>query len=136
MFPDIDVSDLPIPQGPDFAADVRIMIHQAVEYLSRPEVLAATPALMSEFKSDPDLHRLMATRLEARLRNRLAQRVEAAIASGEAEPCVDADLLLDVITGTVLFALLSRPHMPRPVDVNALTAMLLHGVLPRHARPK
>jgi AcrR family transcriptional regulator len=131
VFPGVPADDLPIPHGPDFAADVRTMIQQAVDYLSRPEVLAATPGLMAEFKTDPALHQLMAARLEDQLRTRLARRVEAAVAAGEAARHTDASLLLDMITGTVLFALLSRPHAAEPIDTEALSAMLLHGVLSR-----
>jgi AcrR family transcriptional regulator len=130
VFPDIVAADLPIPHGPDFAADVQTMLRQAISYLSRPEVLAAAPALMAEFRTDPGLHQLMAARLEDRLRAGLARRVEAAIATGEAAPGTDADLMLDVITGTVLFALLSRPSAIQPVSLEALTAMLLHGIQP------
>jgi hypothetical protein len=86
---------------------------------------------MGEFKTDPGLHQLMAARLEDQLRTRLAQRVEAAIVAGEAAPYTDAGLLLDMITGTVLFALLARPPAAEPVSAETLSAMLLRGVLPR-----
>jgi AcrR family transcriptional regulator len=135
VFPDIAPSDLPIPHGTGFAADVRTMLEQAVSYLSRPEVLAAAPGLMAEFRTDPGLRQLMAARLEDQLRAGLARRVEAAIAAGEAAPGTDAGLLLDVITGTVLFALLSRPPDVQPLDPAALTAMLLHGILPPGRQP-
>jgi AcrR family transcriptional regulator len=131
VFPGTTIADLPIPHGPDFAADVGTMLRQAISYLSRPEVLAAAPGPMAEFGTDPGLHQLMAARLEDQLRAGLARRVEAAIAAGEAAPGTDAGLLLDVITGTVLFALLSRPPGVQPVRPEALTAMLLHGILPR-----
>jgi AcrR family transcriptional regulator len=131
VFPDMTIADLPIPHGPDFAADIQAMLRQAVSYLSRPEVLAAAPGLMAEFRTDPGLHQLMAARLEDQLRAGLARRVEAAIAAGEAMPGTDAGLLLDVITGTVLFALLSRPSAVQPVSLEALAAMLLRGILPR-----
>jgi AcrR family transcriptional regulator len=131
VFPDIPAGELPIPYGPDFAVDVTTMIQQAIGYLSRPEVLAAAPGLMGEFKTDPGLHQLMAARLEDQLRTRLAQRVEAAIAAGEAAPYTDAGLLLDMITGTVLFALLAGPPAAEPVSAETLSAMLLRGVLPR-----
>jgi len=131
VFPDITADELPIPDGPDFAADVRTMLQQAIRYLSRPEVLAAAPGLMAEFKADPELRQLMAARLEDRLRSRLSRRVEVAIAVGEAAAYVDAGLLLDVITGTVLFALLARPPAAAPIDVEALSVMLLRGILPR-----
>jgi AcrR family transcriptional regulator len=129
VFPGIAPSDLPIPHSAGFAADVKTMLEQAVSYLSRPEVLAAAPGLMAEFRTDPALRQLMAARLEDQLRAGLARRVEAAITAGEAAPGTDAGLLLDVITGTVLFALLSRPPGVQPLDPGALTAMLLHGVL-------
>jgi AcrR family transcriptional regulator len=131
VFPDLESDELPIPHGADFAADVRTMLQQAIDYLSRPEVLAAAPGLMAEFKADPELRHLMAARLEDRLRTRLARRVEAAVAAGEAAAHVDAGLLLDVITGTVLFALLARPPAAEPIDVEALSVMLLLGLLPR-----
>ena len=111
------------------------MLEQAVSYLSRPEVLAAAPGLMAEFRTDSGLQQLMAARLEDQLWAGLARRVEAAIAAGEAAPGTDAGLLLDVITGTVLFALLSRPPDVQPVDLEALTAMLLHGILPPGSQP-
>jgi len=133
VFPDIAAADLPIPHGPDFAGDVRAMLQQAISYLSRPEVLAAAPGLMAEFRTDPGLQHLMAARLEDQLRTRLARRVEAAVSAGEAAPGTDAGLLLDVITGTVLFALLSRPPTDQPISLEALAAMLLHGILPRAA---
>jgi AcrR family transcriptional regulator len=133
VFPDIPAGELPIPHGPDFAADVTTMLQQAISYLSRPEVLAAAPGLMAEFKTDPELRGLMAARLEDRLRTRLADRVAEAVAAGEAAAHVDAGLLLDVITGTVLFALLASPPEAPPIDIEALSAMLLLGLLPRAA---
>jgi AcrR family transcriptional regulator len=131
VFPDIATEDLPIPRTASFAHDVRLMARQAVEYLARPEVLTAAPGLMAEFAADPELRRLMAERLEDRLRVHLKARVAAAIASGEARPDLDPDLLLDVITGSVLFALLVRPPGDQRIDPAALANLVLHGVVPR-----
>lgn len=133
VFPDIAAEDLPIPHGASFAEDVRVMTDQAVAYLARPEVLAAAPGLMAEFAADPELRRLMAARLEDRLRVHLHARVAAAVAAGEARADLDPDLLLDVVTGSVLFALLVRPPGDRGIDPAALAELVLHGVLPRGA---
>jgi AcrR family transcriptional regulator len=131
VFPDMTAEELPIPRNATFAEDVRDMVNGAVVYLSRPEVLAAAPGLMAEFVDDHELHRLMAARLHDQLRARLRERVAAAIARGEVRPGLDADLLLDVITGSVLFALLVRPPGAEPTHhfPHTLTDLLLHGLL-------
>jgi AcrR family transcriptional regulator len=131
VFPDMPTEELPIPRNATFAEDVRDLVNGAVVYLSRPEVLAAAPGLMAEFADDHELHRMMAARLHDRLRARLRERVTTAVARGEVRPELDADLLLDVITGSVLFALLIRPPDAEPTHhvPHALTDLLLHGLL-------
>lgn len=137
VFPDMTSEELPIPANATFAEDVRDMVDGAVLYLSRPEVLAAAPGLMAEFADDRELHRLMAARLHGRLRARLRERVAAAVARGEVREQLDADVLLDAITGSVLFTLLIRAPgtEPTPSFPHALTDLLLHGLLTDPAAP-
>ncbi|HXA60943.1 MAG TPA: TetR/AcrR family transcriptional regulator [Streptosporangiaceae bacterium] len=128
VFPDMTAEELPVPANATFAEDVRHLVDGAVVYLSRPEVLAATPALMAEFADDPQLHRLMAARLDDRIRARLREHVAGAVARGEVRAGLDADVLLDAITGSVLFMLLIRPADAHRF-AGALTDLLLHGLL-------
>ncbi|MGA3031593.1 MAG: TetR-like C-terminal domain-containing protein [Candidatus Limnocylindrales bacterium] len=66
------------------------------------------------------------------LRRERAEFLSPAVANGEIRADTDVDLLLDAVTGTLLFRAAHRPE-PEPDLAERLTALLLDGVGGRRA---
>jgi AcrR family transcriptional regulator len=120
-----------VPDGVDLVADVRDMVAASAELFGRPEVRAAVPGLLAEFARDSDTHAELQRRVAVPAWADLRARIERAVASGQARPDIEPDVLLDVIGGATLMALTIRPG--RTLDerwVGAVVELLIRGVLP------
>ena len=128
VFP-LEDQDL-IPDGDDLAVDLRTMVVAALELFSRPAVRAAVPGLLADFSGSPGMHAELQLRLAVPVWGMMHARIERAIASGQARPDADPDVLIDVIGGTTMMALAIRPG--RALDdlwVEQVVALLTRGLL-------
>jgi hypothetical protein len=118
-----------IPNSDDFAADVRQMVAGAIELFRNAAVRSALPGLLDEFFADPDLHRALLERFETVVWRRFRERIATAIATGEVRPDVDADVLIDAISGAAFLALTLRtPSLVGDRWIDSLTDVLLKGI--------
>lgn len=128
-FPD----DVPGPVAGDgpLAEDVRAMVASCRDIFSRPVVRAALPGLLAEVVGDPVLNGAVLARFQAGTWGAMHERLTRAVASGEAGPGVDPDVLIETVGGATLLALLNRPDgVLDDAWVEALVRLLLDGLLP------
>jgi AcrR family transcriptional regulator len=99
-----------------------------------PAVLAVT-FLMDRALRGTDLGALYLKEVFGAARLERAGLLSEAISRGELRPDVDADLLLDVITGALLFRVAHHPEA-EPDLAEKLIRMLACGVVPDCAKPR
>jgi AcrR family transcriptional regulator len=128
VFP-IEDQDL-VPDSDDLVVDLHTMVAAVLELFGRPAVRAAVPGLLADFSGRPDLHAELQLRFVVPVWGMMHARIERAIASGQARPDADPDVLIDVIGGTTMMALAIRPG--RALDdhwVDQVVALLTRGLL-------
>jgi AcrR family transcriptional regulator len=115
-----------------FAEELARLVRGALEFFATAPARAAVPALMAELHGDPELRELFARRLEHAARQRFATEVVATgVVRGEIRPDLDPDVVIDAMTGAVIFATCVRDVDDLEAFATALTALLLHGAAAR-----
>lgn len=111
------------------AADITAMITGARDVFTSPIVRAALPGLIADMAGDAELTARVLSRFEG-LFDVLRQWVAQSVQSGAARPEVNAERLLEVIAGSVLFGLMLRPGDDLAGDwVDQTAAIVVHGVV-------
>jgi AcrR family transcriptional regulator len=116
------------PTAVDFADGLRRMIGRLVDSYARPEAQAALPGLLADL-SDPALRHSVLDALQQPVRVAFAERVATGISTGDLRPGIDAQVLMDVVIGTVL----QRVVLQQDADAgfaDHLVQLLLLGVHP------
>jgi AcrR family transcriptional regulator len=125
-----DTAPGPAPDDGPLADDVRAMVAACRDVFSRPVARAALPGLLAEVVRDPVLNGAVLARFRAGTWGAMHERLDRAVASGEARADIDPDVLIETVGGATLLALLNRPD--GDLDdawVDAVTALLLGGLL-------
>lgn len=91
----------------DLARDVRARVRYTIRLYTRPEVLAALPGLMADYRDDPALQRKLMSRMAASARADFARLLVDAEARGDAAPTVGPGILFDALSGCVIFRILT-----------------------------
>jgi len=131
VFPDPDTTL--VADSGDFEADLRAMIRRTLRSYARPEAQAAIAGLLSDLHDDPQLRTAVIDRLENQVRAHLAAVVDRATERGEIAADVDADTLLDTVSGAVFHRVVARQLLSEQF-VDRLAHLLLFGLTPR-SRP-
>lgn len=119
----------PMESTGDLRSEVRELILRAIEFVVRTPVGVALPQLAADLDEDPDAKSLLIKWLGP---NRAAHLAVIYGAAGRADlpHDVDADLLLDIVAGTVLYrSLLGQEPDDRLVE--QLTGLIVDCDLPR-----
>jgi AcrR family transcriptional regulator len=127
VFPDELSLDLHL--GDDLAADLHGVVRGTRDALCTPAAVAALPGLYAAAATWPDLHSAMMTRF-AGVFAALAERLDAAIAAGEAHPDARSDDLLRLIIGAAISGLLLTPADLDDAWVSRIAATLYRSVRP------
>ena len=107
------------------------LVTQVADRYRLPEVGAATVALISCFQKDAALRAELHTPAETDARLQLREIVSRAKARGTIDAAADADLLFDIIVGTLVFRLVFSSTQ-QPADlVEALTDLLCRALAPQ-----
>ena len=125
------------PQAvPDDGGSLEWVTKSRAESFTEPAFVLAVTLLMDEALRGTELGKRYLEEVFGPLRLERAGFLSKAIANGEIRPDADIDLLLDVVSGTLLFR--AAHHREREDDLpERLTAILLHGVAaPRPATPR
>ncbi len=120
-----------IPDTGDLRADLTSIVRAAIELFSRPVVRAAVPGLLAEFAMDPDLHAQLLERLSDRVWGAIGDRFASATERGELRAGVDASVVLELVGGSALLALLTRPADTLDDNwIRSIVSVLMEGISP------
>jgi AcrR family transcriptional regulator len=97
-----------LPDTGSLAGDVREMVRGSAAVLTTPAARAALPGLVGEMAADQTLHAALLERFAGILSRGLSDRLENAVARGEARPDATAAELVEAVAGITLFALLTH----------------------------
>lgn len=119
----------PVVATGDLRTEVRALVERAVEFMVRSPMGHALPQLAADLADDPDARSLLIKWLGP---SRAAHLAVLYGAAGRADlpHDLDADVVLDVIAGTVLYRNLLG-HEPDERLVEQLTGLIVDGELPR-----
>ncbi|BCQ07834.1 TetR family transcriptional regulator [Mycobacterium heckeshornense] len=119
-----DAGDRPVPDTGSLAGDLAACIDNAIGLFSVPEVAAAFPALIDEWRTAPELRDSIKRRIYEPYATDIGHLLERARARGEITRPIDPAVLQDLITGAVLMRILVSA-----LDVDLLRAELLELLL-------
>jgi AcrR family transcriptional regulator len=114
----------------DFRVDVRRMVHRHYASYARPEARAALPGLLVDLHERPQLRAAVVDGLENRVREQFAEIVRRAAERGDVDPGVDPDVVLDVMTGSLLQRVVAREQLSDGF-ADRLADLIIRGVAPR-----
>jgi AcrR family transcriptional regulator len=115
--------------GDDLATDIVGVVRGTRDALCTPAAAAALPGLYAAAATWPDLHAAMMTRF-AGVFSAMADRLDAAIAAGDAHPDARSDDLLRLIIGAAISGLLLTPTDLDDAWVARIAAGLYRSVRP------
>jgi AcrR family transcriptional regulator len=111
----------------DVERDLRAYVRSTLALFTRPEVLAALPGLMADYRDDPDLQRKLVARAGPSARARFARMLSDAHARGDVAPTVSPDVLFDALSGTIIFRIMTGGLDSIGDLEDDLTGLLLAG---------
>jgi AcrR family transcriptional regulator len=117
-----------LPDTGSLAGDVREMLRRTTAVLTTPAARAALPGLVGEMAADPALHAALLERFSDVLSRGLTDRLENAVARGEARPDVTAADLVEAIAGITLLALITRGDALDDAWMERTAALITRGI--------
>lgn len=97
-----------LPDTGSLFGDVRAMVRRSADVLTTPAARAALTGLVGEMAADPTLHAALLERFSDILSRGLTERLDGAVARGEARPDALAADLVEAVAGITFFALLTH----------------------------
>jgi AcrR family transcriptional regulator len=126
VFPIGDATEL--PDTGSLAGDVREMVRRTADVLTTPAARAALPGLIGEMASDLRLHASLLQRFEDILSRGLTERLDRAVARGEARHDATASDLVEAVTGITLYALLTHGEALDDAWVQRTATLITKGI--------
>jgi len=115
---------MPVPDTGSLREDLRILLHELVDYLNDPELGGIWLSLISESRRDgtwlESLEELTTTR-----RHRVRVVVQRAIDRGELPQTVDVDLFLDMVQGPMWVRMLHLHRTPTHQAAEQIISIVL-----------
>jgi AcrR family transcriptional regulator len=124
VFPGFD-SVVVQPTG-DLEADLQRYVEAFLVAFDQPAARAALPALLSVYQSDPGTNEFAARRVVGSVREPFRDMLRAAAPHVAAD--INADDVLDILVGAVLFHTFIRPYSGRDMDSSYIVDVLLRAV--------
>lgn len=122
----------PAPFGTtDAAQKVAALVSGAYELFGTPAARAGVPGLMSDTRSDPQLHDRLVTEQIDPVREVVRRLVADGVADGTLRSGVDVDTIVDVLAGAAIFAMSVRNSYEDEALASRLTDLLLYGLVSR-----
>jgi AcrR family transcriptional regulator len=126
VFPIGDATAL--PDTGSLAGDVREMVRRTAAVLTTPAARAALPGLVGEMAADLTLHAALLERFAEILSGGLTDRLDDAVARGEARPDASAAELVEAVAGITFFALLTHGAALDDSWVERTAALITRGI--------
>ncbi|MCW2517214.1 MAG: transcriptional regulator [Mycobacterium sp.] len=117
-----------LPDTGSLRTDVRGMVRRSADVLSTPAASAALTGLVGELAADPTLHAALLQRFSGILSQGLTDRLEAAVARGEARPDATAEELVEAVAGITFFALLTHGAALDDAWVDRTATLITRGI--------
>jgi AcrR family transcriptional regulator len=117
-----------LPDTGSLPRDVRAMVQRSAAFLTTPAARAALPGLVGEMSADPTLHVALLERFSDILSRGLGERLEAAVARGEARPDATATDLVEAVAGITFFALLTHGTALDDAWVDRTATLITRGI--------
>lgn len=115
----------------DLRSDLRALVEAGREILASPAARAALPGLMAEMAADPAVHAEVLGRFAEGTWGWLQDRLDTAVAAGEARPGLEAATVVELIAGATFIATAIRPGDDLgPAWVDQVVAIVLGGIAP------
>lgn len=118
---------MPVPDTGNIRDDLRLLLHELVDYINDPQLGGIWLALISEARRD-DTWLAPLREMASKRRRRVRAVVERAIARGELPPDVDMDLFLDLTQGPMWVRLLHMHRTPTHEAADRIISMVLAAV--------
>ena len=118
-------------EGKELRADIRSLVCAGLEMLGKPAARAALPGLMAEMITNPELHAEVLGRFAGGTWGWLSDRLDVAVANGEARPDVESSTVLELIAGSTFIAIAIRPLEETGPDwVDRIVDVIIRGIAP------
>lgn len=117
-----------LPDTGSLAGDVRAMVRRSADFLATPSARAGLTGLVGELAADPTLHAKLLERFSDVVSRGLTERLDAAVARGEARPDATADDLLEAVAGITFFALLTHGATLDDAWVERTATLITRGI--------
>jgi AcrR family transcriptional regulator len=117
-----------LPDTRSLVGDVREMVGRSAAVLTNPAARAALPGLVGEMAADLTLHAALLERFAGILSRGLTDRLEDAVARGEARPDASAAELVEAIAGITFFALLTHGAALDDAWVERTATLITRGI--------
>lgn len=108
--------DLQIPNTGSFWGDMDIVIDNAAKRIQSPLGRQTLALIISTASSNPQFAQVYWRKYTKPRRDAFAQVLERAKARGEIQPNADIDLIIDLVSGSLYYALVFKP-IPEPLTV-------------------
>jgi AcrR family transcriptional regulator len=126
VFPIGEATEL--PDTGSLASDVREMVRRSASVLTTPPARAALPGLVGEMAADLTLHSALLERFGDILSSGLTDRLDAAVARGEARADATAAELVEAVAGITLFALLTHGTTLDETWIERTATLITRGI--------
>jgi AcrR family transcriptional regulator len=126
VFPIGEATEL--PDTGSLAGDVRAMVRRSADVLTTPAARAGLTGLVGELAADPTLHAALLERFSDTLSRGLTERLDAAVARGEARPDATAADLVEAVAGITFFALLTHGTALDAAWVDRTATLITRGI--------
>jgi AcrR family transcriptional regulator len=126
VFPIGEATEL--PDTGSLAGDVREMVRRSAAVLTTPPARAALPGLVGEMAADLTLHSVLLERFSDILSSGLTDRLDAAVARGEARQDATAAELVEAVAGITLFALLTHGTTLDEAWIERTATLITRGI--------
>ena len=119
----------PVAATGDVRADARALVHRVIEIMTKTPLGQALPHLAADFKDDPQARTDLIEWL-GRIRASHRALLYEAAGRGDLPYDIDADLILDLLAGTVTYRYLFADRVDDRL-VDQLADLIVNGQLPR-----
>ncbi|HYO02357.1 MAG TPA: TetR/AcrR family transcriptional regulator [Mycobacterium sp.] len=126
VFPIGEATEL--PDTGSLESDMRAMVRRSADVLTTPAASAALPGLVGELAADPTLHIALLQRFSGIFFRSLTDRLEDAVARGEARSDATANELVEAVAGITFFALLTHGATLDDAWVDRTASLITRGI--------
>lgn len=124
----ISVPTVPVREDGDVASDILQWMQRFAAITKDERAVKLIRAASAAGAEDPEIARAFQQQMTTTARDGLTSRIQRAIAAGEVRPGTPAEVIADVIVGSLLYRLVTHDEVPEEF-VQQLAGAILTGIL-------